>query len=133
MHIRKSSPRKHTIPLPPKPPLHQVKKPKPNLTQNAEQDKLDLYNNLKDNEDFPKEIPIQQTIGKFGLMWPRKYALEHDAKTLLSSYAEQGCPVDCGPTWTVEHIKLALLRGPHISAKQKIAAKQLQKETKEKI
>ena len=133
MHIRKSNPRKHTIPLPPKPPLHQVKKPKPNLTQNAEQDKLDLYNNLKDNEDFPKEIPIQQTIGKFGLMWPRKYALEHDAKTLLSSYAEQGCPVDCGPTWTVEHIKLALLRGPHISAKQKIAAIQLQKETKEKI
>jgi hypothetical protein len=119
----------------PKPPLQQVKKPtiKPNYAQTTEQEKHDIYNNLRKNEDFPKEIPIQQKIGKFGLMWPTKYALNHDAKELLSSYAEKGCPVDCGPAWTIEHIKLALLRGPHISAKQKMAAKQLQTETEEKI
>ena len=117
------------------PPTLPIAKPitKPIIAQTPKQQKSDLYNEIKNNKDFPTEIPIKQTIGKFGLMWPRKYALQHDAKELLSSYAEHGCPVDCGPVWTKTHIELALKRGPHISAKQKQAAQQLQIETQDKI
>jgi hypothetical protein len=123
------------IPLPPRPPAIPVTKPKTKLiiSQTPTQLKDDLLNEIKNNTDFPTEIPIKQKIGKFGLMWPRKYALQHDAKNLLSSYAEYGCPVDCGPAWTKTHIELALKRGPHISAKQKKAAIQLQIETQDKI
>jgi hypothetical protein len=66
-------------------------------------------------------------------MWPRKFALDHDAKPLLSTYAQEGCPVDCGPDWTLEHILIALKRGPHVSAKAKQATNQLHIETADKI
>ena len=123
------------VKLPPIPPKIQVQKPyhshKLDLTPEQQQNEILLA--IKNNDDIPTEIPIKQTIGKFGLMWPTKYALDHKAKQLLSSYAEKGCPVDCGPNWTRKHIELALTRGPHISAKQKQAAIQLEIETADKI
>jgi hypothetical protein len=124
-----------TIALPPTPPITHVKKPsithKMDLTPEEEQNEIKKA--LENNPDIPTEIPIKQKIGKFGLMWPRLFAIDHEASNLLSSYAEQGCPVDCGPNWSKKHIELSLQRGPHISAKQKLAAAQLQLETAEKI
>ena len=126
---------KTKVVLPPPPPTVHVKKPsnKRKLDLTPQQEKIEIAKAIHNNQDIPTEIPIKQKIGKFGLMWPRKFALDHPAKNLLSSYAEQGCPVDCGPNWTRQHIEIALQRGPHISAKQKQAAKQLQLETAEKI
>ena len=97
------------------------------------QHEADVKSSLHSNTDFPPEIPVVETIGKLGLMWPRNHAMQHNATPLLNTYAQTGCPVDCGPDWSVDHLELLLRRGPHISAKQKIAAKQLQLETNEKI
>jgi hypothetical protein len=126
---------KQKIPLPPKPAKIPVPKPQETtkLALNPDQEKEALYNYIKHNSDIPQELPIKTKIGKFGLMWPRQYALDHNASELLSSYAEHGCPVDCGPNWTSNHILLALKRGPHISAKSKQADEQLRLETAEKV
>jgi hypothetical protein len=82
---------------------------------------------------FPKDVPVQQDIGKSGLMWPRALANKHQAAPLLSFYSKDGCPTNCGPNWSIEHIEAALLRGPHTSAKSKAAKKCLMKETEDKI
>ena len=90
---------------------------------------------LKKHPAIPKEIPVQETIGKshLGLMLPQPpYASGHPAIPLLNQYAADGCPVDCGPDWAKEHILLMLARGPHQSAKVKMAALQLRAETIDK-
>ena len=92
-----------------------------------------LHSALNNNSNFPDEAPVKENIGKIGLMWPRKEALEHDAAPLLLQYASKGCPVECGPDWTNEHIKLALMKGPHASAKSKAAIAALRQETLDKV
>ena len=85
-------------------------------------------------ECIPTELPIKENIGKKkGLMWPRTYAMNHQAKELLDTYSEIGCPVDCGKEWSIDHIKAALLHGPHKSAQSKDATKALHNETESKI
>ena len=89
---------------------------------------------MKDTSIFPDEIPIKKAIGEFKLMQPQDpYAKEHPATPLLNSYAEDGCPVDCGPDWSRQTIKLLLKHGPHCSANAKKAARELRKETMEKV
>ena len=61
------------------------------------------------------------------------FAMAHDATPLLEQYAAKGCPVDCGPEWSKEHILLMIERGPHRSALAKNAVKQLRHETAEKV
>ena len=92
-----------------------------------------ITSQLNNDDNFPAEIPIQKTIGKLKLMEPNTYALAHPASTLLKDYADNGCPVDCGPNWSVEKIKLLLVKGPHSSANSKEAIKQLRAETVQKI
>ena len=88
---------------------------------------------LNKEDTFPQERPVQEEIGKIGLMWPREEALDHEAAPLLLNYATAGCPVDCGPNWTSEHILAALKRGAHMSAKLKDAIHALHEETAEKV
>ena len=93
-----------------------------------------IAHEFNDNDGLPPEIPLKETIGKLPLMIPRApHATTHPAYKLLQSYADNGCPVDCGPPWSQEHILLMLKRGPHVSAKQKDAKIQLHAETKDKI
>ena len=66
-------------------------------------------------------------------MWPSGLALKHQAAKLLQQYSELGCPVDCGPPWTSQHITAAVKRGPHISAKSPQAQACLRQETTEKL
>lgn len=66
-------------------------------------------------------------------MWPRALANEHSAANLLHYYSSHGCPVNCGPDWTIDHITAAIKRGPHISAKSKTAKECLRLETNNKI
>ena len=94
---------------------------------------LELNNVIKESTVFPNNVPLKTDIGKSGLMWPRGLALNHDAAKLLNYYSEEGCPVECGPDWTHEHIQAALQRGPHKSATNKIAAQCLLQETKDKF
>ena len=93
-----------------------------------------LATNAIEKEDtFPKEFPLQETIGKFSLMRPRTYALQHPAAPLLLTYDDKGCPVDCGEDWSEERIRAAILHGPHKSARAKDAIRVLREETKEKV
>ena len=88
---------------------------------------------LKDNDLFPTEIPVRETIGKSSLMYPRTHSKAHAATPLLEDYAKNGCPVDCGPDWNKEKILKLLKKGPHQSSKGKDAIRQLRHETTEKI
>ena len=86
---------------------------------------------LEKEECFPKHAPIKHSIGK--TMLPRNFALTHPAANLITEWADNGCPVDCGDDWTYDHIITALKRGPHKSAKSKEAIQALQDETNEKV
>jgi hypothetical protein len=89
---------------------------------------------LNNTDNFPPDLPeIKNNIGKLDLMHPRTYAKFHDATPLLVSYAKNGCPVECGPDWSLEKIEKLLHKGPHKSSKSREAIRQLRKETKEKI
>ena len=105
----------------------------PSLTMTQPELEAHIEQELKNSDNFQPNIPVQDAIGKLGLMWPNTYATKYQAAPLLSAYAHQGCPVDCGPNWTKPHIIEILKRGPHQSAKSKGAASQLRAETQEKI
>ena len=87
------------------------------------------------NEDtMPREKELKTAIGKIrSLVLPRMEALEHAAAALIQAYAKDGCPTDCGPNWTREHIEAAIKKGPHSSATEFEALKALHEETKEKV
>ena len=126
---------KSSIPLPPLP--QEVPVQKPTSTHNVaitEAEQLqDIKKVLHDDDLFPPEIPIKETIGKSSLMFPRNQAKDHAAAQMLHAYATEGCPVNCGPDWTREKITKLLHRGLHISSKGREAVIQLRNETKEKI
>jgi len=65
-------------------------------------------------------------------MWPDPSIKNHPAYKTLLKYATAGCPVDCGPPWTREHLEAAVNRGPHLSAKTMDAANCLQAEAKKR-
>jgi hypothetical protein len=131
-----TTPSTHT-PLPPIPPVIPIKKPaqpiqKLDMTP-AEQSDF-IKTQVLSDENFPQDIPIlKEKIGKSDLMHPRTYAAFHEATPLLHDYAKNGCPVDCGPDWTMETILKLLRRGPHRSSKKRDAVRQLRRETTEKI
>jgi hypothetical protein len=79
-----------------------------------------------DGEEAKKPITIK------GLMSPRMRAQEHPAAPLLKEYASQGCPVDVGRDWTLEELEAAVEKGPHSSALEADAIKQIQLEAREK-
>ena len=86
------------------------------------------------DETMPQEKELETAIGKIKkLVQPRKEALKHEAASLIDSYATEGCPADCGPDWTRDHIEAALLKGPHSSATKDDALRALVAETKEKV
>jgi hypothetical protein len=103
------------------------------LDMTSDEASKNITHHLNNNENFPSEIPIQKTIGKLKLMNPNKYALKHPAAPLLKEYADDGCPVNCGPDWSKDKIETLLEKGPHSSAKSKEAIKQLRQETLLKI
>ena len=87
------------------------------------------------NDDtLPRETELTTAIGKStSLVQPRHQALEHPAANLIGSYAKHGCPVDCGPKWSRDHIEAAIRRGPHPSAHSRDAIQALHDETNDKV
>ncbi len=83
---------------------------------------------------LPNAPALTEKLGKTRapLMIPRTYALDHPAAPLLASYATHGCPVDCGPDWTLDQIMEALKYGAHPSAKLEEPRACLIKETVDK-
>ena len=80
--------------------------------------------------------PAQGTskaISFIGLMCPNAAAMKHPAAAMLREFATKGCPVDCGPPWAHQVIRLAITKGPHPSAKTPRAATACQKEALERI
>ena len=114
-----------------KPIIAPTKHPSPPLPSDMDREAIDI---LKTDPHIPDEVPnIRETAGKFGLMFPRTYALAHSASNMLQNWAQNGCPVDVGPSWTYEHIMAAIKRGNHRTTQQEGAATFLQKETKDKV
>jgi len=66
-------------------------------------------------------------------MKPDQAIQYHPAFDMLMGYATAGCPVDCGPEWSLEHIHAAVARGPHISAKSPETAASICAEMLEKV
>ena len=97
-----------------------------------EEQKTDIKSQLKNNDNFPSELPVRENIGKSDLMCPRTYSQFHEATPLLYDYAKNGCPADCGQDWTKEKIIKLLLRGPHRSSLKADAVRQLRRETEDK-
>eukprot|EP00957_Ditylum_brightwellii_P129783 9899939-Ditylum_brightwellii.AAC.1 len=64
---------------------------------------------IQNKETIPEEAGIKDTAGKCnGLMWPCTYATNHWTAPLLTEYAKEGCPADCVPSWSREHIIKAI-------------------------
>ena len=63
-------------------------------------------------------------------MQPRGTSLWHDTGALIDAYSQQELPADCREEWTVEHIAVALLQGPHLSDDAEEAMKAMHDETK---
>ena len=68
-----------------------------------------------------------------GMMVPRLEALAHPAAKLLLEYAYSGCPVDCGPPWTLSMLQAAIAKGAHPSACLPAAAQCCRTETLAKV
>ena len=62
-------------------------------------------------------------------MHPRNGSPDHPSAALLSQYATDGCPVDCGQPWTIEELQQAVNNGAHKSAFSSKAVQALQKES----
>ena len=45
-------------------------------------------------------------------MYPKREVLKHPAGEELLKYATEGCPVDCGTDWTINHLEAAIEMGP---------------------
>jgi len=52
---------------------------------------------------------------------------------MLLQFAQEGCPVDCGPAWTLDQLRAAVERGNHPSARAPDAAACLHAEMLEKV
>jgi hypothetical protein len=68
-----------------------------------------------------------------GLIFPRNDVLDHPAGPDLLQYALNGCPVDCGSSWSYEQLLAAITNGPHASANKDEAATACRKESMDRI
>jgi len=68
-----------------------------------------------------------------GRMRPHPSVCHHPAYPTLLEYATNGCPVDCGESWTIDMLTAAIARGNHASANAPDAARCLREEAMEKV
>ena len=124
-------------PLPPPPGTRTIPKPMSDIPIATTPKILQqlIVDNITKSDTIPEDLPIKTTIGTCKLMNPQGpfCPTTHPAIPLLQRYATRGCPTDCGPPWTIDHIVAAIKRGPHISAKQPRAHAALREETKDKV
>jgi len=66
-------------------------------------------------------------------MHPDPSIQHHPAYQILFEYAMEGCLLDCGESWSKEHLEAVVNHRPHISAKSLEAAACLRQEALEKV
>jgi hypothetical protein len=94
--------------------------------------KTELDSNLNHDDTLSKNQSKYKKLFR-GLMAPSGEALKHPAAPLLLKIATQGCKADCGEPWTLEMLETAVKKGAHPSAKEPEAARELRRETIEKV
>ena len=100
----------------------------------AKEEDAAIWTAFYNKDTIPQETDLKDTIGKIqSLVLPCNHALDHAAAALITSYANDGCPTDCGPDWSQDHIKAAIKKGPHTSALDPAALEALHAETAEKV
>ena len=113
---------------------HNILENPKDIAMTPEQQDAAIREALQNEDTMPQEKELQDAIGKLiGLVLPRHEARKHAAQRLLDLYATDGCPADCGPDWTKDHIEAAILKGPHSSAHDPAALKALHAETTDKV
>ena len=95
--------------------------------------KISVKQAINNKSSIPEGLNIKDRIFKMELMWPRTYATLHHAKPLLQSFSTEGCPVNCGPTWSTEKIEAAVIQRPHMSSKSIEARTALRLEAHTKV
>jgi len=66
-------------------------------------------------------------------MYPHPSTSHHPAYPILLKFAHDGCPVDCGPEWSLKQLQDAVHRGNHPSAQTPEAITCLCEEMLEKV
>jgi len=117
----------HPQPLPepePPPPTQNALTRNPQASPHPESTKTSTENLTNQQSTYPQYQ---------GHMCPNTTASHHPAFNLLLQYATTGCPADCGPKWTKDHIEAAIRWGPHPSARTPAAATALRQEALQKV
>ena len=65
----------------------------------AQQEIQDCINNMPNHAQLRKKTGKKQ-----GLMSTSSVSNSHPAASLLDAYSKEGCPVDCGPNWTLNQL-----------------------------
>ena len=108
-------------------------KPTNPLALTPEEERASIRTAFYEDDTVPKERILASALGKRPkLVRPTSFAKTHPAAALLDAYST-GCPTNCGPNWSRDHIETALRRGPHPSALSPDAAAALRQETNEKV
>ena len=128
-HITPQPQPSHTHSSPPP-----IKKPTNPLALTPEEERATIRTAFYEDDTVPKEQILTSALGKHRpkLVRPSLHAKHHPAAALLDVYSN-GCPTNCGPDWSKEHIEAALRRGPHPSALSPEATAALHQETEEKV
>jgi hypothetical protein len=100
--------------------------------QQAEQPKQQWWTTYHGTFTTPETL-IQPPDTYRNNMCPRGLALTHPAAEHLLEYASKGCPTHTGAPWTIDQMRAAIERGPHVSALVPEAMAQLDDEVKEKV
>jgi len=66
-------------------------------------------------------------------MFPHPSTSHHPAYPILLNFAHNGCPVDCGPKWSLKQLQDAVNQGNHPSAQTPEAITCLHKEMLKKV
>jgi len=66
-------------------------------------------------------------------MLPDQFIPHHPTFKTLMSYATAGCPMDCMPAWSQEHIEAAIQSSPHASANNPEVAASIWLEAHKKV
>ena len=100
--------------------------------QQAEQPKQQWWNTYRGTFTIPEPRTKPHATYRNN-MCPRGLALNHPAADHLLEYASKGCPTHTGAPWTIDQMRAAIERGPHVSALVPEAMAQLDDEVREKV
>ena len=108
-------------------------RPQNPLALTPEEERATIRTAFYEDDTVPKEKILKTALGKRPkLVRLTSFAKHHPAAALLDAYSN-GCPTNCGPNWSQEHIEAALRRGPHPSALSNDAKEALYQETQDKV